>query len=58
MNGTASASTEKPVLHRCLAPDKKPPYTVAELLHILRGEGAKTLVSKVSKALQIRPASE
>lgn len=33
---------------------KKPPYTVAELLHVLHGEGAKTLVSRMSKALGIK----
>lgn len=32
---------------------KKPPYTVAELLQVLRQEGAKILVSRMSKALGI-----
>lgn len=35
---------------------KKPPYTVAELLHVLRQEGAKRLVAGVSKVLQVKPA--
>jgi hypothetical protein len=37
---------------------KKPPYTVAELLHVLREQGAKTLVTRMSKALGIRPAKK
>lgn len=34
---------------------KKPPYTVEELLHALREQGAKTLVAQIAKALGITP---
>lgn len=34
---------------------QKPPYTVAELLHVLRKAGARTLVSGMSKALGVKP---
>ena len=34
---------------------KTPPYTVAELLHALREQGATTLVAQMSKALAVKP---
>jgi hypothetical protein len=34
---------------------KKPPYSVRELLHALREQGAKTLVDQIAKALGITP---
>ncbi|MHA6883317.1 PIN domain-containing protein [Ralstonia pseudosolanacearum] len=37
---------------------RKPPYTVAELLHVLRQIGAKTLVSRMSKDLGITPVQK
>ena len=36
---------------------KKPPYTVAELLYVLRQDGAKRLVAGMSKALGIKPVA-
>ena len=37
---------------------KKPPYTVPELLYVLRQVGAKTLVSKMSKDLNLTPVQK
>ncbi|MFT3821633.1 MAG: hypothetical protein QM750_29105 [Rubrivivax sp.] len=37
---------------------KKPPYTVAELLYVLKQEGAKHLVSRMSKALEVEPVAK
>lgn len=37
---------------------KNPPYTVAELLYVLRERGAKTLVTQMSKALGIKPVKK
>ncbi|NDZ16934.1 hypothetical protein C7T35_27530 [Variovorax sp. WS11] len=37
---------------------KKPPYTVEELLHALREQGAKMLVAQMARALGIRPAKK
>jgi hypothetical protein len=37
---------------------KKPPYTLAELLFVLREQGARTLVSRMSKALGVVPVDK
>ncbi|MCO5119160.1 MAG: PIN domain-containing protein [Burkholderiaceae bacterium] len=37
---------------------EKPPYTVAELLYVLKEEGARTLVSRMSKTLGIKPVAK
>lgn len=37
---------------------KKPPYTVAELLYVLREDGAKRLVAGMSNALGVRPVAK
>jgi hypothetical protein len=37
---------------------KKPPYTVAELLYVLREDGAKRMVAGVSKALGVKPVAK
>ena len=37
---------------------KKPPYTVAELLYVLKQAGAKRLVAQMSKAIGVKPVAK